>query len=291
MPSLLITGINGQVGGYLASLDWPGCEVTLADRDVLDLSRLDELPDKLQSLAPDIIVNPAAYTAVDQAESEPEKAQAINAKAPAIMAEYLKSRDGLLVHFSTDYVFSGNKSGPYSEQDETGPTGVYGASKLAGEVAIVNSGVDHLILRTSWVYAHSGKNFFLTMLRLAAQRDTLTVVSDQHGTPTFALDLAEMTRDMVLAQVPARNPQKLGIFHLGNDGETSWHGFAEAIMRKTGNHHVEVKPVASSEFPTPARRPANSVLSKNHVLDNYPLTLPDWTQGLDRCIEIHRLSA
>ena len=129
------------------------------------------------------------------------------------------------------------------------------------------------------------------MLRLAAERDTLTVVSDQRGTPTFALDLAEMTRDMVLAQLPDRNAETLGTYHLGNCGATSWHGFAEAIMNKTGNDHVEVKPVASSEFPTPARRPANSVLSKDQVLKNYHLTLPVWTEGLDRCIELHRLSA
>ncbi|MFT5112459.1 MAG: dTDP-4-dehydrorhamnose reductase [Parasphingorhabdus sp.] len=287
---LLITGVNGQVGGYLANLEWPNFEVTVVSRDELDLSRPDEVRSKILQSKPQVIINAAAYTAVDKAESEPALAQTINAASPGVMAQCLKQWNGLLVHYSTDYVFSGDAEHPYAEGDPVAPTGVYGRTKLNGEIAIRESGVDHIILRTSWVYAHRGSNFFLTMLRLAAERDELTIVSDQQGTPTFALDLAELTQQMVMQQSPARDLSRLGTYHLGNGGETNWHQFAADIIRGAGDNDTHVLPIPTSAFPTAASRPAYSVLDKTKASEGYSLKIPSWQEGLARCISLYQHS-
>ncbi|KAA3622577.1 MAG: dTDP-4-dehydrorhamnose reductase [Proteobacteria bacterium] len=281
---LLITGCNGQVGHELAALDWGDWRVTCATREDLDLSDVDAVHDRVRRLAPDMVINAAAYTAVDRAESEPDLAYRINTEAPAAIAGALATGDGLLIHFSTDYVFDGAAHRPYRETDSTAPTGVYGASKLEGERAIAVSGCDYLVLRTSWVYSHRGANFLLTMLRLAAQRDELYVVADQHGTPTYAFDLAVMTRQIARQVEARRDPSRLGLFHLGNTGETTWHGFASEIMRRTGNEGVAVRPISTADFPTPARRPAYSVLDKTRASRAFDMELPHWSDGLDRCL-------
>ncbi len=280
---LLITGCNGQVGNALAALDWGEARVAGLARSDLDLADLDAVRGVLRRERPDVVINAAAYTAVDRAESEPELAFRINAGAPGVMAEELARRGALLVHYSTDYVFDGHASRPYRETDPTAPTGVYGASKLAGENAIGNAGCDHLILRTSWVYSHRGANFLLTMLRLAAERDALDVVADQHGTPTYAPDLASMTHRVLERLLRSRSEAMRGIFHLGNAGETTWHGFATEIMRRSGNGHVVVRAIETADYPTPARRPPYSVLDKGRARDVFDLEIPDWRDGLDRC--------
>lgn len=281
---LLITGCSGQVGHELAALDWGAWRVDALTREQLDLSDLEGLRTRILDARPDVVINAAAYTAVDRAESESALAFSINAQAPAVIAGALVEWGGLLVHFSTDYVFDGTAGRPYRETDATAPTGVYGASKLAGEEAVAASGCDHLILRTSWVYSYRGSNFLLTMLRLAKERDELRVVADQHGTPTYAGDLAVMTRDVLRRVLAAREPVHLGLFHLGNDGETTWHGFASEILRRTGNDHVVVRAIGAADYPTPARRPAYSVLDKAKATRVFGIEPPHWSDGLDRCL-------
>lgn len=281
---LLITGCNGQVGHELAALDWAPWQVTPVTRENLDLTDADAIRGLIRDQRPDMVINAAAYTAVDGAESESGLAFRINAAAPGVMAEELSAIGSLLVHYSTDYVFDGEAKRPYRETDATAPSGVYGASKLAGEQAIVASGCDHVILRTSWVYGHRGENFLLTMLRLAGERDELRVVADQFGTPTYAFDLAVMSREVCLRLESGRDPELLGLFHLGNGGETSWHGFAEQIMQRSGNSRVRVHPITTAEFPTAARRPAYSVLDKTRIGRVYGITPPHWCEGLDRCL-------
>lgn len=281
---LLVTGASGQVGRELAVCDWPGWRVTALGRDELDLADADAVRRVLRGLAPQIIVNAAAYTAVDRAESERDLAWRVNAEAPTVMAEEAACTGALLVHYSTDYVFDGTSRRPYREEDEPHPAGVYGASKLAGEQGIAASGCDHLVLRTSWVYSDRGSNFLLTMLRLAKERGVLRVVDDQRGTPTLALDLARMTARAVVRAAARRDADTLGLFHVGNSGETTWHGFAVEIMRRSGNGHVEVVPISTAELPTPAARPAYSVLDKSRFAAAFGGDIPDWRDGLDRCL-------
>ena len=281
---LMITGCNGQVGYELARLDWGGARVVALTRDELDLGDADAIRGAIQRERPDIVINAAAYTAVDRAESEPALAHQINARAPGIIAEELARLGSLLVHYSTDYVFDGRATRPYRESDPTAPAGVYGASKLAGERAVAMSGCDHLVLRTGWVYSYRGANFLLTMLRVAADRDAVNVVADQRGTPTYAHDLAVLTRDMVLAATQSKREDMRGVFHLGNAGETTWHGFATEIMRRSGNAQVLVNAIGTVDYPTPARRPAYSVLDKARVMKAFDLDPPDWRDGLDRCL-------
>lgn len=283
---LLITGRTGQVGGYLAELDWPEFDVMVSGREDFDFSRPDSVRDGIRRLAPDFVINAAAYTAVDRAESEPDLAFAVNRDAPGAMAEELARRGGLLIHYSTDYVFDGAARRPYREEDPVAPAGVYGASKLAGEAAIQGSGCDHLVLRTSWVYGHRGHNFLLTMLRLAAERDRLRVVADQFGTPTFAHDLATWTHQILHTLVDVRDQDRLGLFHLGNEGVTTWHGFACAILERSGYAHVDVVPIETRDYPTPARRPAWSVLDKSRAVASFGLHLADWEDGMRRCLDL-----
>jgi dTDP-4-dehydrorhamnose reductase len=282
---ILLTGASGQVGHQLQrSLQSLG-QVVAVDRARMDLSDLDQVRDVVRAVRPGLIVNPAAYTAVDQAESEPALAHRINAEAPAVMAAEARLLGAAMVHYSTDYVFDGTKQGAYVETDPTNPINVYGQSKLAGEQAIAAAGIAHLILRTSWVYGMHGKNFLLTMLRLGRERDELRVVADQFGAPTWSRTIADSTA-AVLAQARAGGEswwdRNSGVYHLSCQGRTSWHGFTEAIVASAGLS-CAVAPIGSADYPTPARRPANSVLSSDKLIDRF-CAIPAWEQALALCL-------
>ncbi len=283
---ILLTGVNGQVGYELErSLQGLG-EVVALDRSKLDLSDLDQLRDVIRAVRPGLIVNPAAYTAVDKAETEPELAHRINAEAPAVMAAEAALLGAAMVHYSTDYVFDGSKAGAYSEDDATGPLNVYGRSKLAGEQAIQASGVDHLILRTSWVYGMRGKNFLLTMMRLAKERDALRVVSDQFGAPTWSRTIADTTA-LILAQARCGDAhwwsQHSGVYHLSSQGQTSWFGFTEQILAQAGIS-CALTPIGTLDYPLPAPRPQNSVLNSDKLMRQF-CTLPEWQTALRLCLQ------
>ena len=288
MKRILLTGATGQVGYELErSLQGLG-EVIAVDRSKMDLSNLDQVRDVIRSVKPDLIVNPAAYTAVDKAESEPELAMRVNGHAPAVMAEEAKKLGAAIIHYSTDYVFDGTKTTAYSEDDATCPVNVYGQTKLAGEQAIQAAGIPHLILRTSWVYGTRGKNFLLTMLRLAQERDQLSVVADQHGAPTWCRTIADTTAHILAQGGTGRNSQdpwqaQSGIYHLTAQGQTTWHDFAQAIF---AHPSVTKKPtlhaITSNEYPVPARRPANSVMSSARLIDTF-CGLPAWDAALKLC--------
>lgn len=294
---ILVTGTSGQVGYELArSLQGLG-EVVAVDRAQMDLADLDQVRDVIRAVKPALIVNPAAYTAVDKAESEPDLALRINGEAPGVMAEEAARLGAGMVHYSTDYVFDGSKVGPYVESDPTCPINVYGASKLAGEQAIAAAGVPHLILRTSWVYGMRGKNFLLTVLRLAAERDELRIVGDQFGSPTWSRTIADTTAQL-LARLDAgtaeagAGPGKLltamagrhgGIYHLTSNGSTSWHGFTEQIIsHATVAHKPRVTAISTADYPVPARRPHNSVMADAR-LAALGIHLPDWQTALALC--------
>jgi len=227
--------------------------------------------------------NPAAHTAVDKAESEQDLAHAVNAIAPGILAEEAARLDALLVHYSTDYVFNGSGVTPWREDDACDPLNVYGASKLAGERAIAASGCRHLIFRTSWVYGARGSNFLLTMRRLMRERPELKIVADQIGAPTWCRDLAEATA-LVLSQISACGFDQWGVYHMTNAGETSWHGFAEAIQALDGTD-ARLLPIPSSDYPTPAQRPLNSRLNNDRLEQVFGLRLQDWQAALALCME------
>lgn len=284
MMRILLTGINGQVGHELQRSLQPLGEVIALDRAACDLANHDQLRSILQARKPAIIVNPAAYTAVDKAEEEPGLALAINGIAPGILAEEAKRLGALLVHYSTDYVFAGDKPAPYVEADPTGPLGSYGRSKLAGEVAICASHCRHLIFRTSWVYGLHGHNFLRTVLRLAEERDELRIVADQFGAPTWSRMIAETTA-IALAQYAGQQ----GIYHLAAEDWTSWHGFAETIVQSAMKHGLIKKiplihRISTADFSSAALRPANSRLSCKHLLADFNLTLPDWRSQLQLCL-------
>ena len=287
--SVLVLGANGQVGTELRR--------TLAGQDVVAATRSGRLPDGspcaqadfdrpqalpalLDRLRPQVVVNAAAWTAVDKAESEPEAAFRANAEAPGVIARWCAVAGVPLLHYSTDYVFDGQGRAPYRPDQATAPLGVYGASKRAGEEAIAAAGGHYLIFRTAWVYAAHGHNFLRTMLRLGAERDTLGVVADQIGTPTPAALIAEVT-----AQVLAQRPRQSGIWHLTARGRTSWHGFAEAIFQGAVERGLlarapQVNPIATADYPTPARRPAYSCLDTTTLEKDFAMALPTWEAGL-----------
>lgn len=253
----------------------------------LDLADPAALRDAARSLKPDLIVNAAAYTAVDKAESEPDLARAVNAAAPGVLAEEAARLGALLVHYSTDYVFDGAKDGPYAEDDPTGPLGVYGATKLEGEERIRAAGCRHLIFRTSWVYGARGKNFLLTMLRLAREREELKVVDDQHGAPTWSRAIAEASAQALAVSFRHPAPESLwGTYHLTCAGRTTWHGFTRAILDAARLPKTpKLEPIPTSAYPLPARRPANSVLSNAKLAAAFGLALPDWQEALGLCLE------
>ncbi|HEY6896546.1 MAG TPA: dTDP-4-dehydrorhamnose reductase [Rhodocyclaceae bacterium] len=277
MSRILLTGANGQVGWELKTSLAPLGEVVALDRQALDLAEPDRIVAVVRDLKPALIVNAAAYTAVDRAEGEPALAQAINGRAPGILAEEAKRLGARLVHYSTDYVFDGRKDQPYSEADATAPLNVYGETKLAGEDAIRAVGAEHLILRTSWVYGRRGQNFLLTMQRLAKEREELRVVADQIGAPTWSRTIAAAT-----AQTLAHKDRPCGLFHLTAGDSTSWHGFAAAILAQAG-YRGRLQPITSAEYPLPARRPMNSRLDCSR-LRALGIKLPTWQQALAECL-------
>ncbi|CAG0933453.1 MAG: dTDP-4-dehydrorhamnose reductase [Rhodocyclaceae bacterium] len=286
--NILLTGKNGQVGWELARALLPLGNVAAFDHAGLDLADAAAVRRKLDEVRPDAIVNAAAYTAVDRAESEPELASAINAAAPALLAQEAARRGALLIHYSTDYVFDGAKAAPYVETDPTAPLGAYGRSKLAGEEGIRAAGCEHLIFRTSWVYGARGANFLRTILRLAAEREELRVVNDQIGAPTWARLIAEATAHALKQAMRERRDGafRSGTYHLAAAGETSWHGFASAIVAGRGGLRVKaVTPIATADYPLPAPRPANSRLDTGAFRARFGLVLPDWRDCLPLCLE------
>jgi dTDP-4-dehydrorhamnose reductase len=286
--TILLTGVNGQVGFELTrSLQGLGKIVAL-DRNHLDLGDLDQVRRVVREVKPTLIVNPAAYTAVDKAETDAAACMRANAEAPGVMAEEAKRSGAALVHYSTDYVFDGTKDGAYVEDDPTNPQNVYGETKLAGERAIAASGCDHLIFRTSWVYGTRGKNFLLTMLRLGAERDELSVVADQFGAPTWATTIAALSSH-VLSQAKADTGdwwhENSGVYHLTASGSTSWHGFAQAIFDNSAlERKPSVNPIPAASYPTPAARPANSRMSNEKLLASFGLEAPEWEDALRICM-------
>ncbi len=291
---ILLTGNTGQVGWELQRTLAPLGEVVVAGRAGtelhLDLAQPETVRSVIQAVQPTLIVNPAAYTAVDKAETEPELAMAINGTAPGIMAEEAHRIGAALIHYSTDYVFNGTQAQPYGESDQPDPQNVYGQTKLAGELAIQAVGVPHLILRTSWVYGTRGKNFLLTMLKLAQTREELRVVDDQIGAPTWSRLIAEVTAQLVAqgrGQQPAHWPDWLktqqGIYHLTATEQTSWYGFAKAIFAQTPDASRQLQrllPIPSTEYPTPASRPAYSSLDTTKICQTFGLQLPSWESSL-----------
>jgi dTDP-4-dehydrorhamnose reductase len=302
-PAILLVGSGGQVGRDLSELLPQVGEVVALDRQRLDLSQPDEIRGAIRASRPAWIVNAAAYTAVDKAESEEPLARAINAEAPRVMAEEAKKIGASLVHYSTDYVFDGAKAAPYEEDDPTNPQNAYGRTKLEGELAIRESGAAHLIFRTAWVYAPRGRNFLLTILRLATQREELKVVRDQIGAPTLSREIARATTE-ILENLSIRGSNQAslsgasGTYHMTAGGETSWYDFAAAILEKsktapqdllwlaaaTGGLPViarRILPIPTAEYPTPARRPPYSVLSNARLNRGFSVKLPDWNTQLD----------
>lgn len=289
---ILLLGKNGQVGWELQRSLAPLGELIALDRQTHDglsgdLSDLDALRSTIRQVTPDIIVNAAAYTAVDKAESETELANTVNGRATQVMAEEAAAMGAWLIHYSTDYVFNGQGSTPWQETDAVAPVNHYGSSKLAGEQAIVASGCKHLIFRTSWVYGARGNNFAKTMLRLAKDRETLNVIADQIGAPTGADLIADVTA--LAVQQAVQRPELSGLYHLAASGEVSWHGYASYVIEfaKTNAEKlavITVDPIETTAYPTPARRPLNSRLNTRKLRDNFSLHLPDWHSGVTRML-------
>ncbi len=304
LPRILLLGAGGQLGTELRTLlearhQAGTCELHALTRAEADLSRPEQLRSIVRELKPGIILNAAAYTAVDKAESEPEAAALINTRSPGVLAEEAARYGGLLVHYSTDYVFDGSKSSPWLEDDATGPLNVYGQTKLAGEEAIAACGGRYLIFRTSWVFAPHGKNFLLTILRLARERDRLTIVADQKGAPTSARAIAEATAAVVDKMMSRDAVDSCsGVYHMSCAGQTTWYGFAQAIVEEAaaadylGGKRPEVAPIASSQFPTPARRPTHSTLDNGKLLRHFGVALPPWREALAQAsAELHSAKA
>jgi dTDP-4-dehydrorhamnose reductase len=303
---ILLTGKNGQLGRELISSLKPLGEVIALGHAQLDLTKPEQIRQTIREIQPQLIVNAAAYTAVDQAESEEAIAHAVNADAPGIMADEAKKTGAALIHYSTDYVFDGTKTTPYLENDVTNPISAYGRTKLAGEQFIQDSGAAHLIFRTAWVYGREGKNFLRTILRLATQKEELKIVSDQIGAPTSGRDIARATAE-VLSRVYARGKKASaisnlsGIYHMTAAGQTNWYEFAKAILEGAAESHQDswvaeatnqkpiitrsVLPIATAQYPTPAKRPAYSVLSNQRLTRVFGIELMDWRTQLRVCLE------
>jgi dTDP-4-dehydrorhamnose reductase len=301
-PKILLTGKNGQLGADLQHVLPQLGDVVATDRQELDLARPDEIHRVIREVRPALIVNAAAYTAVDQAERDEAAARAINSEAPAVIADEAKNIGAALIHYSTDYVFDGSKNFPYDEYDLPNPINVYGETKLAGEQAIRNSGVEHLIFRTAWVYSTRGRNFLLTVLRLATQCEELKIVHDQIGAPTWSREIATATAK-VLEQIYNRTDrtaawsERSGTYHMTAGGETNWHEFTEAILEEAARASDSaawfraatngkelltrrVIPITAFDYPTPARRPAYSVLSNSKLNRVFGIQPPDWRKQL-----------
>ncbi len=291
MKQILLTGVNGQLGWELQRTLAPLGKVTALNRQKLDLSNTAAIRSIVQTIKPHIIVNAAAYTAVDKAEEQADIAEAINGETPGVLAEEAKKINALLMHYSTDYVFDGMAANPYIETDATSPQSIYGRTKLAGEKAIQAVDGNYLIFRTSWVYGLRGVNFLKTMLRLAVERKELSIVSDQTGTPTWSRMLAETT-SLALSKVlsdPNGLDQYTGTYHVSGAGNTSWFEFAEKIIGKAAKmlqfKPPIIKPIPTSAYPTPAPRPAYSVLDNSCFEKQFQLCVPHWEDQLDLCLQ------
>ncbi len=286
--NILLTGPQGQVGSALRPLLEMLGDLTVLGRDALDLADADAIRAAVQQYRPRLIINAAAYTAVDRAETEPELARAVNGIAPGILAEEAGRLNAALIHYSTDYVFDGTHSEPYVETDLPHPLGAYGQSKWLGEQTVLASGTPALVFRTSWVYSLHGANFLRTMLRLGQERDTLKVVDDQWGAPTWAQSIAEAT--VALLQ-QARGDELIafiqrhqGVYHMTNGGATTWYAFAKAIFDLRPECRAQLIPIPASEYPSPVRRPANSRLNNHKLAEQLHLTLPSWQEALKQCL-------
>ncbi len=303
--SILLIGNNGQVGWELQRTLAPLGQVMVADqvdtRLALNLADPDSIRSVIRETGPDLIVNAAAYTAVDRAEEEPDLAMAVNGTAPGILAEEAKRTGAALIHYSTDYVFDGSAREPYGEADTPCPINAYGRSKLAGDQAIEAVDGAYMIFRTSWVYGARGHNFFLTMLRLAKERESLKIVDDQTGSPTWSRMIAETT-GQVLSRSPVRNgrpdvagflTEYAGIYNVASSGTTSWHGFAQAILEMTADDAdrqlQQLLPIPTTEYPVPAPRPPYSVLSGDKLRQTFGLRMPEWRQALELCVNEYRV--
>jgi len=278
--TILLTGARGQLGRELASALRAVGDVVACDRATLDLVDPDRIIEVVRAVAPRIIVNAGAYTAVDRAEREPQAAFAINAHAPGILALEARRANAVLVHYSTDYVFDGEATTPYDEASPPSPINVYGTSKLEGEKAIAASGAAAIVLRTSWVYARHGQNFLVTMQKLAASRSELRVVADQIGVPNWARAIARATARLIRETGPGLG-ERAGLYHLSAAGSTTWYGFASALLQ---GQPVRVTPIATTDYPTPARRPAYGVLDATLFARTFGFGLPDWQTLLHDCM-------
>lgn len=277
---VLVTGAAGQLGQSLQHVaqSYPSIEWVFCDSTQLDIASTASITAFFSKVKPHYCINAAAYTAVDKAEAEPEKAHLINAMGPENLAKICTEYGTTLVHISTDFVFDGTQTTPYTETDPTAPLGVYGASKLAGEQTIQNHSKAYYIIRTSWVYSPFGNNFMKTMMRLAAERDSLSVVNDQIGTPTNALDLAALLIELIQKD-SAMEVHPYGIYHYSNEGQCSWYEFAKAIFEKNAIT-IPVQPITTDQFPTPAKRPAYSVMDKAKIKRNFDIAILDWKESL-----------
>jgi dTDP-4-dehydrorhamnose reductase len=288
-PHILLIGKIGQVGWELRRTLAPLARVTCVDYPEIDLTSGDSIRQWIRDTRPNILINAAAYTAVDKAESELDKAMKINGVAPGVLAEEARKLGALLVHYSTDYVFDGAKTAPYVETDSPNPLGAYGRSKLAGDEAVRAVGGAHLIFRLCWVYGARGQNFMLTMMQLARERETLRVVGDQIGCPTWSRMIAEVTAQAVKQAIAAPDAGAItGTYHLASSGTTSWHGFADAIVKLMpveGKKCARVEAISTAEYPTPTRRPAFSVLSCDKLERTFSLRLPHWEDSLKQVLE------
>jgi dTDP-4-dehydrorhamnose reductase len=273
---VLVTGANGQLGQSLQFIasNYPEIQFVFCSSSELDISNLENCKQVLSKYKPAFCINTAAYTAVDKAESEPEKAHFINVIGARNLAEVCKEHNTILLHISTDFVFDGSKNTPYSEEDSPNPTGIYGQTKLDGEKAIQTFYDCYYIIRTSWVYSQFGNNFMKTMLRLASERDSLSVVNDQIGTPTNAVDLAE-----ALVKIVISNKNAFGIYNFSNEGQGSWYDFAKKIF-EINNVNIDLKPIPTTSFPTPAKRPEFSVLDKSKIKTVFGIEIKNWEESL-----------
>jgi dTDP-4-dehydrorhamnose reductase len=282
MPNILVTGANGQLGSEIHTLSssYPQYNFTFADRSTLDLSNLCTMEDYFEDKTFDTIINCAAYTAVDKAESESDLANTINHRFVSMLSKIAKKKNISLIHMSTDYVFDGKSHRPYIETDPTDPQGVYGRTKCDGEKAILETApANCIIIRTSWVYSSFGNNFVQTMLRLGKERDTLGVIFDQVGTPTYARNLAQAILD-ILPQISNTTPE---IYHYSNEGAVSWYDFAKAIFELSGIE-CNVNPITTDQYPTPASRPHYSLLNKSKIKNDFGITIPYWRDSLKECL-------
>lgn len=291
MKKILLIGKDGQVGWELQRALIPLGEIKAVDVADCDLTDADQLRSLIRSYKPSVIVNAAAYTAVDKAESEQQVANAVNAIAPQIMAEEAAVSGALLIHYSTDYVFDGTQVGFYSEDDVTHPLSIYGATKLAGEIAIKKSGCKHLIFRTSWVFAARGANFAKTMLKLARQREELKVVGDQYGAPTSAELLADVTALCIQQKLESTSDSPDGVYHLVANGETTWHAYAQYVIKTAIEMGQDLKclpeniiSIPASDYPVPAKRPQNSRLNTGKIRTTFGINLPDWQYHAKRML-------